>query len=148
GAGTSLGQPVKLVERPPDPHGSPRPARDARDVPVRTSLYFELGVSQVTKPVKDVSPDSVAVRLQAKGADAVELLRPGRRYAAGASGWLKPRRDLSGAKSLAVYLEPGRPLQPATTYTVTVSAGPAGGAGRPQKAESWSFTTAAAPSVQ
>ena len=43
GASPSLGQQVKLVERAPDPHGSPRPARDARDVPLRTSLYFELG---------------------------------------------------------------------------------------------------------
>jgi len=31
------GQPVKLAERAPDPHGSPRPARDATDVPRRTS---------------------------------------------------------------------------------------------------------------
>ncbi len=38
----ALGQAVKLVERAPDPHGSPRPFRDARDVPLRTSLYLEL----------------------------------------------------------------------------------------------------------
>src|SRR5438445_13885935 len=88
GAGTSLGQPVKLVERLPEPHGSPRPARDARDVPLRTSLYFELGVSRPTNPVKEVSPDSVAVRLLPKGGAAVDLLRPGRRFAEGGSGWL------------------------------------------------------------
>ena len=45
GASGSLGRQVKLVERAPDPHGGPRPARDARDVPLRTSLYFELGAS-------------------------------------------------------------------------------------------------------
>jgi hypothetical protein len=148
GAGTSLGQPVKLVERPPDPHGSPRPARDARDVPLRTSLYFELGVSQPANRTKDVSPESVAVRLQTKGTDTIELLRPGRRSAEGVSGWLKPKNDLSGAKSLAVYLEPARPLDPATTYTVTVSASPAGGAGPAENAGTWRFTTAAAPAIQ
>jgi hypothetical protein len=42
--GASHGQRVKLVERAPDPHGSPRPARDARDVPLGTSLYLELAV--------------------------------------------------------------------------------------------------------
>src|SRR6185437_9714914 len=36
------GQAVKVVDRAADPHGSPRPARAARDVPPRTSLYLEL----------------------------------------------------------------------------------------------------------
>ena len=41
-AGSARGQVLKLVERAPDPHGSPRPARDAMDVPLRTSLYLEI----------------------------------------------------------------------------------------------------------
>ena len=82
----SLGQQVKLVERAPDPHGSPRPARDARDVPLRTSLYFELGASAKANKVKDVNPDSADVRIQARGGDSVELLRPGRRFVEAGSG--------------------------------------------------------------
>jgi Glycosyl hydrolases family 39 len=148
GASASLGQQVKLVERPPDPHGSPRPAREARDVPLWTSLYFELGVSAAVKDVTDVNPESVAVRLQAKGGHTAELLRPGRRFAEGSSGWLKPETDLSGARSLAVYIEPGSALEPATSYTVRVAASVAGAAGEPHDAGTWSFTTETAPSVQ
>jgi len=129
------GQPVKLAERAPDPHGSPRPARDAKDVPRKTSLYFEL------ESAGEVDPETVSVRLQADGGEAVELLRSGRRFAEGASGWLRPKRDLSGARSLAVYIEPGAPLKPETRYTVRVSAGQADEAG------SWGFTTGAEPSA-
>jgi hypothetical protein len=147
GASGSLGQQVKLVERAPDPHGSPRPARDARDVPLRTSLYFELGASAEANKVQDVNPDSVAVRIQAKGGDAVELLRSGRRFVEAGSGWLKTKNDLSGGKTLAVYIEPARPLQPATTYAVHVSASLEGRAGQPEDAGTWSFATEAAPSI-
>ncbi|MFI5455932.1 MAG: hypothetical protein ACHRXM_10825 [Isosphaerales bacterium] len=146
GASQALGQQVKLMERAPDPHGSPRPARQARDVPLRTSIYLELGMPPKAK-VRDVSPDSVAVRLQPEGGEVVELLRPGRLFAEGSSGWLRPKQDLSGFGSLAVYIEPAAPLKPSTSYTVHVSAGPASGAGRPEDAGTWSFTTEAAPSV-
>ena len=148
GETASLGQQVKLVERAPDPHGSPRPARDARDVPLRTSLYFELGRSGKANPVQDVNPDSVAVRIQAQGGDAVELLRPGQRFAKAGSGWLKTKGDLSGGKTLAVYIEPARPFKPATTYSVQVSASIQGGAGQAENAGTWNFTTEPAPSIQ
>src|SRR5689334_10677405 len=117
----ALAQTVKLVERPPDPHGSPRPFRDAKDVPVRTSLYLELAAPPGAKAT-EANPESVSVSLRPDGGEALELLGPGRRFAAGASGWLKPRTDLSGARSLAVYIEPPGPLRPATQYTATVRA--------------------------
>jgi hypothetical protein len=142
GADLASAQSVKLVERPPDPHGSPRPARDAKDAPLRTSLYLELATAGEGNLNKDVDPDSVAVRLRKKDGDAVELLRPGRRFAEGASGWLKPKGDLAGNKSLAVYIEPLHPLDPSTTYTVQVSAGTTKDAG------SWSFTTEDAPTAR
>jgi hypothetical protein len=146
-ASPSRGQPVKLVERPPDPHGSPRPARDARDVPLRTSLYFELGLPPAAK-VRDVNPDIVAVHLQPKGGDAIELLRPGQHFVEGGSGWLRPKSDLSGVKSLAVYIEPAGPLMPATNYAVHVSANLPNGKGQSQNPMTWSFTTEATPMVQ
>jgi hypothetical protein len=150
-ATTGLGQQVRLIQRPPDPHGTPRPARNARDVPLRTSLYFELG-----KPpeVKDdqVLPESVAVRLQAEGSEPIDILRPGRRFATGSSGWLKPKQlnqggDLLAAAmdALAVYVEPGGPLKPATTYTARVTARCRSGAELPEAAGSWTFATEAAP---
>jgi hypothetical protein len=144
--GTSLGQQVKLVERAPDPHGSPRPARNARDVPLRTSLYLELGMSGGAKP-GEVSPESVAVRLETEGGEAIELLGPGQRFAEGVSGWIRPKQDLSGARSIAVYVEPGKMLKPVTRHTVHVSAASTKAVGRSAAVGSWSFTTEAAPSV-
>src|SRR4051794_39782068 len=64
----AAGPPVKLVERAADPHGSPRPARDAKDVPLRTSLYLELGLPPEAK-VGGVDPESVGVTLQPEGGD-------------------------------------------------------------------------------
>jgi hypothetical protein len=141
------GQPVMLVERPPDPHGSPRPTRNATDVPLRTSLYFELGPPKPAGAADHASPDSVTVTLQAKGHDDIELLRPGRRFAAGTSGWLKPKSDLSGHVSLAIYIELPKPLEPATTYTVRVSAAPESSGAAAKNAGSWSFTTEVSPSI-
>jgi hypothetical protein len=145
-ASRSFGQQVKLVERLPDPHGSPRPARDARDVPLRTSLYLELELPREAKP-GEIDPESVSLSLRQEGGNAVALLQQGRRFAGGASGWLRPKQDLAGARSLAVYIEPGRALLPATRYMVHVSAGPAGKAGRRAEAASWSFVTEADPRV-
>lgn len=134
------GQEVKLTERPADPHGCPRPARAARDVPVRSSLYFELEIPQGASGGA-VSSESVAVSLQPDGAAALELLRPGRRFAFGCGGWLRPKQELQGRKALAVYIEPGGPLYPETTYTVSVSAGPANKSVPAAVAGTWKFTT-------
>ncbi|HXE55848.1 MAG TPA: hypothetical protein VN541_22680 [Tepidisphaeraceae bacterium] len=128
---------AKLVRRGADPGGSPRPAPDARNVPLRTSLYFELEPSTTQGPKPD--PQSVAVNLQPDGGDA-ELLRPGERFAHGVSGWLRKQ----GEKSLAVYIDPGAALKRQTRYVVRVSTLTGG---RQLEAGSWSFTTAAAPSV-
>jgi hypothetical protein len=141
-----VAQQIKLVERPPDPHGSPRPARNARDVPLKTSIYCELVLPPGGKK-DDVSPETVAVALQAERGESVPLLRPGQQFAAGASGWLRPKSDLQGARSLAVYIEPGRALEPATTYTANVSAGSINKARPVAAAGSWRFTTEPAPSL-
>jgi hypothetical protein len=89
------GQHVKLVEREPHPHSSPRPARKARDVPPRTSLYLELTLPPEAR-AGEVDPESISVALRAEGGEAVELLRTGRHCAEGASGWLRPKQDLAG----------------------------------------------------
>jgi hypothetical protein len=135
-AAPSTPQQAKLAERVPDPHGSPRPFRDAKDVPTRTSLYFEI---ETPEGLKDI-PEAVGLSLSAEGRDAVELLRPGRRFGEGASGWLKPKQDLSGARSLAVYIEPGKPLRPSTRYTARVTLGTI-------EVGRWSFTTESAATV-
>jgi hypothetical protein len=143
---TSYAQPVQLVERPPDPHGSPRPARDARDVPIKTSIYLELGTTSQTN-TGDVSPESVYVSVKEQGGEVVTLLQSGRLFDKGTMGWLRPKQDLQGAKSLAVYIEPGRALKPATKYTVVVSANAVNQKDPPATAGTWSFSTESVPAV-
>ncbi len=135
-AWTCPAQTVKLDERPLDPHGSPRPPRDARDVPLQTSLYFEL--NGVKEGVAD--PKTVTVTLQPEDGPSRTLLGPEQRFGPGASGWLRHKQDLSGARSLAVYIEPGEPLLPSKSYSVAVSVGE-------NKAGSWRFSTEAAPAA-
>jgi len=139
-------QGVKLLDRAPDPHGTPRPARDARDVPLGTSLYLELAMPPGAKP-DSVDPAAVAIGLQADGGEPRDLLRPGQRFGEGASGWLRPTQNLSGDPALAVYVEPGPPLRPASTYTVRVAARSRAGAALPEAQGSWRFRTEAAPRV-
>ena len=43
-ATVAMAEELQLMQRPLDPHGTPRPARNARSVPLKTSIYFELGV--------------------------------------------------------------------------------------------------------
>ena len=112
-ASAALAQSLKLVEKPPDPHGTPRPFRDARDVPLRTSIYFELAAQGDAKAGNAIA-DSLAVQLEQN--QAIQLLAPGRHFAQGAAGWVR----VSG-KSVLVYIEPGGQLKPATRYTVHVS---------------------------
>jgi hypothetical protein len=147
------GQQVALIRRPPDPHGTPRPARDARDVPVRTSFYFEIGITPEAKG-DQMDPDSVAVELR-RPADAnppAALLQPGGRFVAPGTGRIRSRQVMQGAEMkpvdlLAVYIEPGEPLQPETTYIVRVAARSTQGKMLAAADGTWSFRTEAEPEV-
>jgi hypothetical protein len=135
---------VRLLEQKPDPHGFPRPAKGARDVPVRTSHYLELGIAKEAKG-DSVSPDSVSIRLQKAGEEPAVMLDAGQRFAKGYSGWLRPRKNLQGEGSLAVYVDRDEPLLPKTSYTVRVSARSLKGAALGENEGSWTFTTEEAP---
>ncbi len=140
GSTATFGQHIALVEQPPDPNGTPRPARDAHDVPLRTSLYIELKSAPDGK-LGTINPDTVAVRLEPERGQTIELLQPGRRFVTGGVGWLRPKQDAQGVRSLAVYIEPGQPLEPSMRYTARVSTGTEGSV-------SWSFPTEPASTVQ
>ena len=100
-------QQIKILERPPDPHGSPRPAR-CRDVPVRTSLYFELDAQQRPKG-GEVSPESISVSLQPQGGSPVLMLRPGGIFSEGCRGWLRRSKTCKAGKhSRSISSQPGR----------------------------------------
>lgn len=149
--------PIRMLPRAADPHGAPRPADGSKHVPLRTSLYFELG-APLEKPDDQILADSIEVRLLPEGGPPLDVLRAQKRFAPGASGWLKRKRlggvDVTKAPvdGLAVYIDPGVALRPSTTYTVHVDARSRDGAVLPEKtggwvpapAGTWRFTTEAA----
>ena len=65
----------------------------------------------------EVDPETVSVSRDPDVGEPVELLRPGRQFAAGASGWLRTRRRRQ--RRAAVYVEPGRTLRAATSTRCT-----------------------------
>ena len=140
------GQQVKLVERPPDPHGSPRPARDARDVPLRTSLYFELAMPPEAKGRRG-EPRSVAVRFNRRGARPSSCSgRAGTSPRAARDGCGRSR---TSRRQVARRLHrAGRPLEARDPlHGARRRPAPRGRAWATPDAGTWSFTTEAAPSV-
>jgi hypothetical protein len=135
---------IVLLEQKPDPHGFPRPAKGSRDVPLHTSLYFQLGFA-ARGSADSVIADSVAATIEPQDGQAVKLLTPGQKLAKGRSGWLKPTQDLGGKRSLAVYIDGDMALRPSTTYTVRIQAKSQKGGALKGDAGSWSFTTEVAP---
>jgi hypothetical protein len=138
-------QSIRLVERRPDPHAAPRPWRAARDVPLRTSLYFELSLTGGAADDRLV-PDSVTLRLEAATGQVREVLRTGQQFSDDCEGWVRPRQGgfgsaMQGAPVLAVYAELAGPLDAQTLYTAHVSARSRKGIELADSAASWSFTT-------
>ncbi|WP_435016915.1 GH39 family glycosyl hydrolase [Tundrisphaera sp. TA3] len=139
----AAGPGIKIVEKAPDPHGSPRPARGAIHVPLKTSLYLELATDP--KAADAVDPGSIAVVLGDGRGPVRELLREGSRFVGGASGWIRPTSNLQGEAAVAVYIETGIALEPLTAYTASASARSRSGAVLADPLRSWTFTTEEAP---
>lgn len=135
------GAEVKLLRRPHDPYGTPRPAPGQTDVPLRSTLYVELGIGG-----KDaVAADSVTIELEPAGDPAVAVLRSNGRFAGGFAGRFLPGPGPDGGSALGVYVDPATPLRPATTYTVRVAARSRDGAVLSVRDGTWTFTTEAGP---
>jgi hypothetical protein len=129
-----------LLRANPDPYGYPRPAPGATNVPLATSLFFEIGFKD--KSTADaVLLDSVEVALRSEGGPAVDVLSAGGRFADGYSGKVFP--VLKG-EAVGVYIDSQVELQPATTYVVSVQARCRSGAVLSEQKGSWQFTTEAA----
>lgn len=134
---------IVLLQARPDPFGWPRPAPGAEQVPLSTSLFFQLGFRD--REASDrVLADSVSVRvLGPEGTSAVEVLAAGQQFAPGFQGQLQPSRKPEGA--LAVYIDGPFAWQPRTRYTIEVRARSLAGAELQGAPGAWSFTTADAP---
>lgn len=133
-------QAIKLVNRPLNPFGSPRPAAKSTGAPLRTSLYFELTLDK-PRPGDAVSTASLAVSIQPAGKKPQDALQPGGKFVNGYAGWVRPAPQMFASPNLAVYIQPPRPLDPLTTYTVTVQARSARGARMAPRGSSWTFAT-------
>ena len=142
--GTSTTPALKLIERAPDPFGAPRPTPESKGVPTRTSLYVEVAIENA-KAGDKISTETVEVTLRATGGKPVKVLSRGGRFEPGFSGQIKPNQTRNGP-SADIYIEPAKPLEPLTAYTVEVDARSLQGVGFPRgaaKQNGWSFTTAA-----
>jgi hypothetical protein len=136
---------VKLVARPHDPYGWPRPGNRHGHVPLRTSFFFELGLERAD-PGDSVAADSISVELRRDGGEAATILRPGRQFARGFSGRIWPRHSQAGPTVL-VYIELERTLEPSTVYSVLVAARSHNNLELPPGKATWQFTTEAAPTL-
>ena len=134
---------VTLVTRHPDPYGVPRPAAGEQHVPLKTSLYFELGTLPDT-PGDSVDPDSVEVAIQAGESPPVPILTRGRTFTEAGTGKTFPGKGQAKSPTLGVSIELSKPLAPLTRYSVRVQARSRSGGRLPAAKSSWSFTTEAA----
>ena len=85
-----------------DPYGYPRPAPDETHVPVRTSLFFELGFND-ENTTDAVLADSVTVRIGPQGGPAVDVIMPGQRFAEAYKAKIFPGK--SRGPVLIVYID-------------------------------------------
>lgn len=138
--GSAHAQELRVLQRKPNPYGSPRPSHGMAQVPLRTSIYFELELREA-KADDGVLTDSITLNLQPEGGVEREVLRPGWKFAEGARGW---RRPSSNPSVLTVYVEPGFALEPATRYAARVDARSREGLKVSNKTATWHFTTESA----
>ncbi len=110
---------IRMTERAEDPHGVPRPARDARNVPLDTSFFFKLVVAGDNDDT--IATDSLRVRLEAQGHEPIALIGEEGKLADGVTGWVR-QRNIRGVPGVMIHLDPGQPLAPDTRYTVHVNA--------------------------
>jgi len=137
---------MRLLSRKPDPYGSPRPAAGQAHVPLRTSIHLQLAV-EGGEASDRVLPESVSIRLEPERGQAVDVLQPGTQFADGYSGRLFPGKDRRADRTLVVYVDSQRKLEPATKYTIRVGARSSGGAKLPGEAGTWQFTTESPPAT-
>ena len=131
---------IKLLRRAADPYGAPWPAPGQKHVPLRTTFYFELGMSE-SDSQDAVLPESVVIELTPDGGKAFTVLGKGRMFADGFRGRFLPSKANGKGRAIAVYVEPKQPLRPDTAYTIRVVAKSRAGHSLPEKAGTWRFTT-------
>ncbi len=133
----AAGAELRLVRRPADPYGSPRPGNGEEHVPVATSLFMQV---QVAGDAEDaVLQQSLNLSLHGEGLSPVPLIRDGQ-MVAGASGWIRSG-EANGPAQLQVYVELPQALQPLTRYTVRLACRSQKGLELHAADRTWQFTT-------
>ena len=121
----------------PRAHKSPRPTPNQTHVPLQTSFSIQL-VLKNGVPGDVVVTNSVAVTLTPDGGKSIDVIKNGQVVTPGFDGRIKSTKP----STLSIYASPAKPLKPATTYTVSVSAQSKNGLTLSPKTGAWSFTTA------
>ncbi len=124
-------------------HPRPRPCDGAADVTTRTTIYFEVAVAFPGNfPGEGVDIDSVVATIREGSGPAVTMFGPNQVWAPGYSGKVTPAFNDGGNWGYGVYIAPAVPLDPTSTYTVTVTARTATSRIPIDPAtNTWSFTT-------
>ncbi|HQZ65304.1 MAG TPA: hypothetical protein PLY87_09520 [Planctomycetaceae bacterium] len=110
---------IRIVRIQPDPYGSPRPFPGEKDVPLRTSFFFELSLRNAAAG-DQIQLESISVQLRAQNGAATPVIEPGRVFAKGY--WGSIRETPGQAGGVSVWFDSSKTLKPLTTYTLTVSA--------------------------
>ena len=138
-SGAAAGE-LQLLQLKPDPYGFPRPSPGETHVPTATSIFLEIGFDD--KNTTDTAlADTVAARIGPQGGSAVEMLKPGMRFADGFSGKVFPVSRQGQPPAIAVYIDPQAELKPSTAYVVSAAARSRDGAVLDAAKGSWQFTT-------
>ena len=140
-----FGRADEAPHQDPRPLRYPRPAPKQDNVPLRTSFYIQLGLSE--KGTDVVLPESVSLELAADGVPAISLLRPGKEFASGVSGKFIPGKNDSSRRrrSASTWTRASRSsLRRPTRRGYRANRRPAT---LPEKDGTWQFTTESAPTT-
>lgn len=133
----AAGAELRLVRRPADPYGSPRPANDELHVPLATSLFLQVEVVGDAHDV--VLQQSLNLSLHSDLSSPVPLVSDGE-IVAGARGWIR-MGEARGKSQMDLYVEPPQALQPLTCYTVRLACRSQKGLELSAGDQTWQFTT-------
>lgn len=132
---------VALRRHRQDPYGWPRPGPAQEHVPPATSFYIELAVDKDSEGDL-VERETVGLALLREDAPPLQLVTNGQ-FTAACTGRFGTRKNRRGPQSLTLYVDPRVPLEPSTTYTVSIRARSRDGLELRRRDRTWKFTTSA-----
>lgn len=131
---------IKQSIRVHDPFGVPRPDRNAVNVPVRTSFYFQLYVDGDASDSVDLN--SIEVQIVPEDEEPWYVIKKNQEFQEGYRGSITKGTTRSNGPGVLVFFDSDSPLKPQKNYTVKINAKTVKGRGIAAEDSQWSFTTA------